>query len=116
MRSVRGIVNCYKNHPRIIKIKQVVNRSDVSDSEKFSSKTGNESEIIKDHLKNLDIKKKASGIDTIPPKLVKLSVDFLTPLLTKTINTSIAQNVFPKIAKTALVIPLELTKHLNKSY
>ena len=102
VQSVRDIVNSYKNHPSIIKIKQVVNRSSVSDSERFSVKTVNESEI-KDLLKNLDIKK-ASCIDTIPPKLVKLSAEFLTPLLTKAINTSIAQNVFPEKAKTASVI------------
>ena len=106
--SVRDIVNSYKNHPSIIKIKQIGNESSVSDSERFSFKTVNESEI-KDLLKNLDIKK-ASGIDTIPSKLVKLSADFLTLLLTKAINTSIAQNVFPENAKTASVIPLDKGK------
>ena len=105
VRSVRDIVNSYKNHPSIIK---VVNGSDVSDSERFSFKTVNKSEI-KDLLKNLDIKK-ASGIDTIPPELVKLSADFLTQLLRKAINTSIAQNVFPENAKTASVIPLDKGK------
>ena len=104
VQSVRDIANSYKNHPSITKIKQVVNGSDVSDSERCSFKTVNESEI-KDLLKNLDINK-ASGIDTIPPKLVKLSADLLTPFLTKAINTSIAQNVFPESAKTASVIPL----------
>ena len=69
VQSVRDIVNSYKNHPSIIKIKQVVNGSNVSNSERFSFKMVNESEI-KDLLKNLDIKK-ASGIDTIPPKLIK---------------------------------------------
>ena len=108
IQSVRDIVNSYKNHPSIIKIKQVVNGSNVSDSERFSFKTVNESEI-KDLLKNLDIKK-ASDIDTIPPKLVKVSADFLTSLLTKAINTSIAQNVFPENAKTASVIPLDKGK------
>ena len=108
VQSVRDIVNSYKNHPSIIKIKQVVNGSDVSDSERFSFKTVNESEI-KDLPKNLDIKK-ASGIDTIPPKLVKISAEFLTPLLTKAINTSVAQNVFPEKAKTASVIPLDKGK------
>ena len=68
VQSIRGIANSYKNHPSIIKIKQIVNISNVSDSERFSFKTVNESEI-KDILKNLDIKK-ASSIDTIPPKLV----------------------------------------------
>ena len=94
VQPVRDIVNSYKNHPSIMKIKQVINGSNVSDSERFSFTTVNESEI-KDLLKNLDIKK-ASGIDTIPPKLVKLSADFLTPLLKKVINTSTAQNVFPR--------------------
>ena len=108
MQSVRDIVNSYKNHPSIIKIKQVVNRSDVSDSERFSFQTVNENEI-KDLLKNLHIKK-ASGIDTIPPKLVKLSAGFLIPLFTKAINTSIGQNVFPENAITASVIPLDKGK------
>ena len=94
--SVRDIANSYKNHPSIINIKQVVNESDVSDSERFSFKTINESEI-KDLLKNLDIKK-ATGIDTTPPKLVKLSADFLTP------------DVFPENTKTASVIPLDKGK------
>ena len=49
-------------------------------------------------------------MDTIPPKLVKLSADFLTSLFTKAINTSIAENVFPENAKTASVIPLDKGK------
>ena len=102
MLSVRDIVNSHKNHPSILKIEQVVNECDVSDSERFSFKTVNETEI-EDLLKNLDIKK-ASGFDTMPPKLVKLSADFLTPLLTKDINTSITQNVLPEKAKPASVI------------
>ena len=102
MLSVRDIVNSHKNHPSILKIAQVVNECDVSDSERFSFKTVNETEI-EDLLKNLDIKK-ASGFDTMPPKLVKLSADFLTPLLTKGINTSITQNVLPEKAKPASVI------------
>ena len=93
VQSVRDIVNYYKNHSSIIKIKQLVNGSDVSDIERISFKTVNESEI-KELLKNLDVKKE-SGIDIIPPKLVKLSADVLTLLLTKAINTSITQNVFP---------------------
>ena len=36
--SVRDIANSYKNHPSIIKIKQVVNGSDVSDVKDFASK------------------------------------------------------------------------------
>ena len=46
----------------------------------------------------------------IPPKLVKLSAEFLTPLLTKTFNTCITQNVFPENAKTVSVIPIDKGK------
>ena len=35
VQSVRDIVNSYKNHPSIVKIKQVVNGSNVSDSERY---------------------------------------------------------------------------------
>ena len=108
VQSFRDIVNSYKNHSSIIKIKKVVNGSDVSDSERFSFKTVNETEI-KDLMRNLDIKK-VSDIDTIPSKLVKLSADFLTPLFTKVINTSITQNIFLENAKTASVIPLDKGK------
>ena len=63
LQPVRGFASSYKNHPSITKIKQVVNGSDVSDSERFSFKTVNKTEI-KNLFKNLDIKK-ASGTDTI---------------------------------------------------
>ena len=72
-----------------------------------TSETVNETEIK--NLRDLDIKK-ASGIDTMLPKLIKLLVNFLTPLLTKDINTSITQNVFPENTKTASVIPLNKGK------
>ena len=36
LQSVRDIANSYRNHPSIIKIKQVVNGSDVSESDRFS--------------------------------------------------------------------------------
>ena len=108
---VTDVVNSYKNHPRIIKLKQVVNGSAVPESERFSSKTVNEIEI-KDLLKNLGTIK-ASNIDSIPPKFLRLSADFLTPLLTKAINRNIKQTVFPENAKTASVIPLYKGKPNN---
>ena len=74
-----------------MKIKEVVNGSSVSDSKRFSLKTANETEIK--NLRNLDVKR-TSGIDTIPPKLVKLSANFLALLLMKTINMSITQMFF----------------------
>ena len=62
--------NSYWYHPSIIKTKQAVNGSDVFDSERLSFKVLNETETK--NLRNLDVKK-ISGIDTIHPKLKKLS-------------------------------------------
>ena len=47
-----------------------MNGSDVFDSQRLSFKVFNETETK--NLRNLDVKK-TSGIDTIPPKLQKLS-------------------------------------------
>ena len=55
------------------------------------------------------ISKKATGRDTIPP-IDKIAVDFLTPLLTKSISSSIEHNIFQTLAKTALVVPLDKGK------
>ena len=50
------MVNSYRNHPSVIKIKQVVNGSDISESERFSI---NENEI-KNLLRNLDLKRRVT--------------------------------------------------------
>ena len=49
------MVNSYKNHPSVIKIKQVVNGSEISESERFSI---NENEIK--NLRNLDLKRRVT--------------------------------------------------------
>ena len=54
--------------------------------------------------------KKATGIDTIAPKLIKIAMDFLTPLSAKSINSSTEHKIFPDLAKTALVVPLDKRK------
>ena len=46
----------------------------------------------------------------IPPKLIRISVNFLTPLLTKAINASITRNAFPENTKITSVIPLDTGK------
>ena len=51
--------------------------------------------------------KNATGIDTIPPKFIKVALECLTPLLTKSINSSIERNIFPNFPETALVVPLD---------
>ena len=52
VQSVKDIVNSYKNHPSIIKIKQLVDGSDVSDSETFPFKRVNETDIKKSSEKS----------------------------------------------------------------
>ena len=106
--SVRDIAISYRNHPSIIKVKKVANKFNVSDSERSLLKTINDTEI-KNLLRNPDIKK-ASGIHTIPPKLIKLLAYILAPLFIKTINASITQNAFPENAKTTSMLPLDKGK------
>ena len=50
--------------------------------------------------------KQVTGIETIPLKLIEVAADFLTPLLTKPINSSIEHNIFPDSSETILVFPL----------
>ena len=54
--------------------------------------------------------KKAVGIDTIPPKLIKMASDFLAPILTTAINSSIENSMFPENAKVAPVVLLDKGK------
>ena len=54
--------------------------------------------------------KKAVGIDTIPPKLIKMASNFLAPILTTAINSSIENTVFPENAKVATIVPLDKGK------
>ena len=57
-------------------------------------------------LKTINIRK-ATGEDTIPPKLVKLAADNLAKPLTDVINLSIETCVFPDKAKIASVSPFD---------
>ena len=49
--------------------------------------------------------KKAIGVDMIPPLVIKDSAEVLVEPLTKLINQSIKENVFPSTAKIATVLP-----------
>ena len=91
-----------------MQIKHNICSSSFHVKEKFRFHFVNEIEIKK-LIQGLN-PKKATGIDTIPPKLIKVAVEFLTPLLTKSINSSIEHNIFPDLAKTALVVPLDKGK------
>ena len=51
--------------------------------------------------------KKATVIDKIPPKLVKIATDVLTTPLSLAINSSIVKRAFPDAAKVASVFPVD---------
>ena len=57
-------------------------------------------------LKNIHIKK-ATGVDRIPPKLMKLSANILSESLTKTVNDSLTMAIFPDAAKIAAISPID---------
>ena len=50
--------------------------------------------------------KKATGIDNIPPKVIKLGKPALLTPITNLVNLSIRTSVFPDKAKVAQVIPV----------
>ena len=97
-----NIINKFKNHPSIIKIKQIQHPYNV---DKFVFKNVDEPEI-KNLLSQMDVNV-STGEDKIPPKLVKLAKKNLVKRLTKAINISINSSVFPKMAKRAAVSPLD---------
>ena len=102
------ILNAYKTHPSIKQMEKKFNDQNFFRKETFFFKPVTSLEIEK--LFNCFDKNKAAGIDTIPPKLIKIEADFWTPLLTVAIKKSIEGNIFPYSAKIVSVIPLDTGK------
>ena len=98
---ISEIVDKYHNHPSILKIKEIGDDRQIS----FVFHEINENDISKlfDVLKS----KISAGEDKIPVKLVKLAKPFLVKPLTKAINSSIREHIFPTRAKIAAVSPLD---------
>ena len=71
---INEIVQHYSNHPSILKIRENFDNSQTVEQFQFNSVTT--SEIYK-LLANID-DKKATGMDEIPPKLVKISAEVLS--------------------------------------
>ena len=57
-------------------------------------------------MKSLDIKRD-SGLDKIPPKLIKAASDILFVSLSQAINNSLMNGIFPDVAKVAMVSPID---------
>ena len=64
-------------------------------------------------LRNI-VSKKSSGMDKIPPKLMKISAKVFSKLLAIEINNSFIKGMFPDNAKIACVSPLD--KHFHYEY
>ena len=88
----------YFTHPGIKRIKDNLN-----DSSSFSFREANTAEIIK-IIKALDIYS-ATGIDTVPPKLVVISSDVISEPLTKLVDASAIQSS-RSCEKIVLVTPV----------
>ena len=107
---IQYIIHKYKDHPSIAAINKVFKNSKKN---RFSKVSKNE---VNKLLKSVDIKKSV-GDDTIPPKFIKLAADIIDDPLTKAINSSIEQHIFPNTAKKSAVLPIfkddERTNKLN---
>ena len=98
------IIRSYQNHPSVLKIKNKFG----SDLNSFDFQQIKAPEVKK-LLKEIDIKK-AVGVDTIPPKLIKIGADIIAEPLTQEINCCLRQGIFPENAKVASVVPLDKGK------
>ena len=98
------IIKSYQNHPSVLKIKNKFG----SDLNSFDFQQITTSEVKK-LLKEIDIKK-AAGVDTIPPKLIKIGADIIAEPLTQAINCCLRQGIFPDNAKIASVVPVDKGK------
>ncbi len=106
---VQLILEKYANHPSILAIVQ----NPANDFSPFSFHEVQPGDIRK-LLKDID-SKKSTGIDKIPPKLLRLASDELTILLTDAINRSIKSSIFPDKGKVAAVTPLDKGEAIRTS-
>ena len=95
---IENILEEYKSHPSVKKIIELKNHND-----NFTFREVSENEVLK-LLKTID-SKKAIGVDGIPPLIVKLSAEVLSHSLTRIINQSIKENIFPTLLKLAAILP-----------
>ena len=104
--AVNRIIKKFNNHPSIIQIKNKLNLS-----EKFEIPKAEVSDI-NSLLKRINIKK-ATGPDTIPPKLVKMSADIIDTHLCNIINKDIENSTFSDGAKLVSIRPIYKKKSRN---
>ena len=97
---ITHILTKHKNHPSVSKIKDNNTSNEIFQFHEIEEKD------IKNIFHEIN-PKKSTGVDQIPPKLVKLSSDYLIAPITKAVNSSIRSSTFPDNAKIAAVTPLD---------
>ena len=105
-KTITEITENYRNHPSIIKIKEIVKEKPIFD---FSEATAeNINKIIKSLNPN-----KATGRGRIPLKIIKTAANVIFPCLAHIINKDLKENKLSENAETALVRPIYKRKIKN---
>ena len=99
--AINFIKNSFISHPSLQKIK--INFGTTKTVNIFPHTSTSDIKML---LKAID-PNKATGIDNIPPKLVKLASDVISAPLSNAINNSLSSGIFPEKAKIASVTPLD---------
>jgi hypothetical protein len=102
------IITKYANHPSILAIKRN------GFKQMFNFEITSEEEV-KQIISKLDIKK-SMGYDYISPKMIKISGQYITPIITDLINYCILNHVFPNDLKLAEISAIfKKNDRLNKA-
>ena len=94
IKIVDHIVRHYEDHPSVRHIKKNVKTP--QNSTCFLLRISEQE--VKKILKELSTEKSA-GVDTIPPKLVKLAANYLAETLSQFVKNSIKKGFFPKMQR-----------------
>ena len=94
IKIVDHIVRHYEDHPSVRHIKKNVKTT--QNSTCFLLRISEQE--VKKILKELSTEKSA-GVDTIPPKLVKLAANYLAETLSQFVKNSIKKGFFPKMQR-----------------
>ena len=95
---IDDILGYYESHASVLSIKEK------STNLSFKLPLATEEEIY-DIIKSIDIKK-ATGVDNIPPKVVKIAANAIKKPLTEIINIYINKNTFPDLMKIGRITPI----------
>ena len=95
---IEDILSHYENHESIINIRNSMH------NQTFEMPLSTEPKI-REKITNI-APSKATGIDNVPPRLVKASVDTIAKPLTSIINKSIETSNFPNKLKIAKIAPI----------